>query len=142
MNRLSPPGASIQFTAQFLVTAGVRPAVQDFVVRLGSVSGIGEPPEPLRFKRASPRSDQALELHLASELNQTYRIECSDDLLTWKPVPETHPSSPRAARPSGSMTALRKPRPDLEPNRSASIIGDYAFGRTSRHSSSPLAFRT
>ena len=97
MNRLIPPIASIQFTAQFLITAGVRPAVQDFVVRLGSVSGIGEPPEPLRFKPASPRSDQALELHLASELNQTYRIECSDDLLTWKPVPQ--PIHHRHGRP-------------------------------------------
>ena len=97
MNRLIPPVASIQFTAKFLVTAGVRPGVQEFVVRLGSVSGIGEPPEPLRFKRASPRSDQALELQFASQLNQTYRIECSDDLQTWKPVPQ--PIHHRHGRP-------------------------------------------
>jgi probable HAF family extracellular repeat protein len=87
VNRLIPPASSIQFIVQFLVPAGVRPAGQDFVVRLGSVSGVGKPPQPLRFTRALHRPDQALELQFASEMNRTYGIEYSDDLLTWKRVP-------------------------------------------------------
>jgi len=88
VNLIIPPASSIQFTVQFLVPAGVRPAGQDFVVQLGSVTGVGEPTQPLRFKRAKHRPDRALELQFASELNQTYRIEYSDNLLTWKRVPQ------------------------------------------------------
>jgi len=88
VDSLIPPGSSIQFQVQFLIPGATRPARQNYVLRLGSVTDAGAPVRPLRVERTTRRPDETVQLQFATGRNQTYLIEYSDDLLNWREVPQ------------------------------------------------------
>lgn len=83
------PGQTIGFTLQFLSRQSGRMAAPSAVVALGENGSVTGSATPLRILDPEPVSGGGFTLRFHPELNRSYRIEYSADLIQWSRAAQT-----------------------------------------------------